>query len=302
MVKSGLPIKGKKIVVAGSGPLLLAVAVYLREHGAQIALICEQASKGALAKFALSLIGQPEKIRQAMAFRRNLQGVPLSTSSWPVAAEGKERIESVTILKAGREQKIACDYLACGFHLVPNTELASLLGCQLKNGYVAVDEFQQTSLSKIFCAGEPTGIGGLELALLDGQIAGLAAAAKNQQAARLFAERKNLRGFARALERAFRLRAELKKLAADETIVCRCEDVRYGRLRNQKSWQAAKLQTRCGMGPCQGRICGSALEFIFGWVPDSPRPPVFPARVQTLAARVVEPLAHNSVSESGGPA
>src|SRR5689334_4510465 len=65
LVKSGLPIKGKRVVVAGTGPLLLAVAAYLRKHGAEIPMICEQASWGRLTKFGMTLLGQPGKITQS---------------------------------------------------------------------------------------------------------------------------------------------------------------------------------------------------------------------------------------------
>ena len=65
-------------------------------------------------------------------------------------------------------------------------------------------------------------------------------------------------------------------------MVCRCEDVTWGQLRPYDSWRAAKLQTRCGMGPCQGRVCGAALAFLRGWTAESVRPPVFPARVDSL--------------------
>ncbi len=86
------------------------------------------------------------------------------------------------------------------------------------------------------------------------------------------------------LETTFKLRDELRRLAAPETFVCRCEDVTYARMAAQSSWRSAKLQTRCGMGPCQGRICGPAAEFLFGWKVDSVRPPIFPARLETLTA------------------
>ena len=166
---------------------------------------------------------------------------------------------------------------------MPNVELQSLLGCRLRNGCVAVDDFQRTSVEGVFCAGEPTGIGGVELAVVEGQIAGLAAANEEARARKLFGERRKGRGFARLLERTFRLRAELSDLPAAETIVCRCEDVAYSRLHEYKTWRAAKLHTRCGMGPCQGRVCGPATEFLFHWTPDSVRPPVFPVRVESMA-------------------
>jgi len=283
MVKSGLPIRGKRVVVAGTGPLLLAVAAYLHKHGAEIPVICEQASWGRLAGFAAGLIGSPAKIAQALQLKRDLSEIPLSANSWPVAAHGSERVESVTVVRGGKLETITCDYLACGFHLVPNTELAILLGCTTRSGYVSVDENQQTSVADVYCAGEPTGIAGIDGSLVEGQIAGLSASGRAVEAKALLSERQKTRRFAARMERAFRLRQELKGLPDAETVICRCEDVRYSRLQQCGSWRAAKLHTRCGMGPCQGRVCGPATQFLFGWTPESVRPPIFPARVESLA-------------------
>ena len=285
MVKSGLPIRGKRIVVAGSGPLLLAVAAYLRQHGGEIPLICEQASWRRLTRFATALIGQPAKIIQALKLNKEITGIPYAANSWPRAAHGHDALERVTVSRAGKPETIECDYLACGFHLVPNTELAALLRCQLRGGYVQVDELQQTTVSGIFCAGEPTGIGGVELSLAEGKIAGFAAGGREADARKLFAARQKFQRFARSLDQAFCLRDELRTLPADDTIVCRCEDVRFSRLEEHTSWRAAKLYARCGMGACQGRICGPAAEFLFRWKPDSVRPPIFPARIENLATR-----------------
>ena len=78
------------------------------------------------------------------------------------------------------------------------------------------------------------------------------------------------------------MRPELKLLADDQTVFCRCEDVTLGRAKGYSSWREAKLQSRCGMGPCQGRVCGAAAKVILGWGMESVRPPVLPARVQSL--------------------
>jgi NADPH-dependent 2,4-dienoyl-CoA reductase/sulfur reductase-like enzyme len=282
LVKSGLPIKGKEVVVAGSGPLLLAVAAYLRKSGAEVLLIAEQASWRRLWRFGLGLLKQPAKIFQAIELKRQLAGVPYLTSCWPVAAHGGEKLESVTLRQGDETWQVSCDYLACGFHLVPNLELAALLGCGVRDGCVRVDEFQETSVPEVYCAGESTGIGGLELSLVEGQIAGYAAGGRLVEARSLFAVRERLQRFADSLNRTFALRDELKTLPEPETIVCRCEDVTFERLRACGSWREAKLQTRCGMGPCQGRVCGAALEFLLDWKPESVRPPVFPARVESL--------------------
>jgi NADPH-dependent 2,4-dienoyl-CoA reductase/sulfur reductase-like enzyme len=283
MVKGGLPIHGKRVVVAGTGPLLLAVADYLRKHGAVISVICEQASWGSLAQFGASLVSWPAKIVQGVRLKVDLGGVPIAANSWPVAAHGQKALERVTVSKAGNIEEIACDYLACGFHLVPNIELPMLLGCSISNGFVQVDKFQETTVPSVFCAGEPTSIGGVESALIEGQIAGLSAAGRKTEARAWFGKRKRARNFAQLLDRTFCLRAELRSLPRPDTLICRCEDVSYARLQQHSSWRSAKLHTRCGMGACQGRICGPATQFLFKWKPDSVRPPVFPARVETLA-------------------
>jgi NADPH-dependent 2,4-dienoyl-CoA reductase/sulfur reductase-like enzyme len=283
MVKGGLRIRGKRVVIAGTGPLLLAVAAYLRKQGAIVPIICEQASWTSLVEFSLSLIMYPRKITQAFQLKRELAGIPLAMNCWPVAADGEQSLESVTVSRNGKLEQLQCDHLACGFHLVPNTELPQLLGCRLDDGYVQVDGYQQTTVESVFCAGEPTSIGGVELSLVEGEIAGLAAAGQPEKARELFPDRERARRFSRMLARTFGLRPELRNLPAMDTIICRCEDVSCSQLRQHSNWRSAKLHTRCGMGACQGRVCGPALQFLFRWSPDSVRPPVFPVRVGSLA-------------------
>ena len=274
LAKSGLPVAGKRVVVAGSGPLLLAVADYLRRHGARVPLVAEQAPRSALLRFAGHLARHPAKLIQAARFA----GLRIETSCWPVSAHPG----GVVLRQGGATWTEACDFLACGFGLIPNTELAALLGCEIHAGGVAVDEFQQTTLGNVYAAGEVTGIGGLDLSLLEGEIAGYAAAGKRDVAGRRFRARRAQRAFAAALDRAYSLRPELQRLAVDDTTVCRCEDVSLGRLRGFNDWREAKLHTRCGMGPCQGRVCGAATSFLWGWRPESVRPPAMPARIETL--------------------
>jgi len=299
MVKCGLPMRGKRVVVAGTGPLLLAVAAYLRKQGAEIPMICEQASWSSLARFGVSLFFHPDKLIQGLLLRKELAGIPFMANSWPLAAHGRKSLENITVSLRGKAETIPCDYFACGFHLLPNIELPLLLGCQIQAGSVRVDDFQETTVSRVFCAGEPTGIGGIELSIVEGQIAGLAAAGRTTEAKQLLGERARARRFANLLERTFRLRPELSRLPLPETIVCRCEDIPHSRLQPHTSWRAAKLHTRCGMGPCQGRICGPAAQFLFGWNPDSVRPPVFPARVENLAVFAGRPEPQHSQTTGG---
>jgi NADPH-dependent 2,4-dienoyl-CoA reductase/sulfur reductase-like enzyme len=297
LVSSGFEVRGKRVLVAGTGPLLLAVAAHLKNDGAQIVCILEQAPTSRLAKFSAGLLSRPRKVLQGLALRAQLARVPYRAGSWPIEAQGREKLTAVRFTDGHNVITENCDLLACGFHLVPNTELAALLGCTIADGVVQVDSHQQTSLAGIYCAGEPTGVAGVDAALLQGEVAGLAAAGLHHRAARLRARRDAEAAFGRAMTRAFALRPELLCLAKPDTVVCRCEDIRFAALQAQASshsgWTEAKLQTRCGMGACQGRVCGPALEAIFGWRNHSIRSPLFPIPV---AAMCSAPLNQNEIS------
>ena len=284
LVKAGLPVQGKRIVVAGSGPLLLAVASQLRNYGASVQMVVEQAGWGSLVGFGLSLGRRPGKLWQALALKVSLGSTPYLPGSWVRAAEGVDQLNRVQIQNGSKTHLVDCDYLALAYGFVPNTELAQLLDCQLSNGFAAVDEYQHSTSRGVFCAGELTGLGGVERSLVEGQIAGYAAGGRDDLARNHFPERERLRQFAKRLNRAFRLRKELRELPDPQTIVCRCEDVRYGECGESDCWRSAKLHLRCGMGPCQGRICGPATQFLFGWKHESIRPPAFPARVSSLVS------------------
>ena len=282
MSQAGWPVAGKRVVVAGTGPLLLAVADALKRHGAHVSLVAEQTPLAKVMRFGLGLWRHPGKLVQGLGVKARLLGVPYRCGCWPLKAEGADRVQHVTLTNGTRTWTEECDYLTCGFHLVPNVELPLLLGCELRAGAVRVNEFQKTTVADVFCAGEPTGVGGAECALVEGQIAGLAAAGLPDQASAFFSQRASWHQFRDALNDTFVLRPELRGLATADTVICRCEEVRREALESFTDWRAAKLHTRCGMGACQGRICGGAAQFLFGWDNDSVRPPAFPVRVGSL--------------------
>ncbi len=283
--KAGWPIEGKRVVVAGSGPLLIAVAAHLKQHGARIGCVVEQAPLGKLAKFSLALPWlAPGKLIQAAGFQWDLLGVRYRTGCWPVAVHGTDCVGSVTFSNGQSTWTKECDYLACAFGLLPNLQWPRLLGCGIEDGGVQVDSLQETTVSGVFCVGEATRIGGVDAALVEGRIAGHAVGGQAAIAKRLFAARRRMQRFAAAMVSTFSLRPELKQLATEETIVCRCEDVTRRQIEEHGNLRSAKLQTRCGMGPCQGRVCHSALQHIYGWQSDSARPPVLPTRVGSLSS------------------
>lgn len=285
LVKAGLPVAGERIVIAGSGPLLLVAAATARQAGARVLRIAEQAGLASVAGFAAQLLRWPGKATQALG----LASARYRTGTRIVSVQGTGRVESVRLHHAGGETEIACERVACGFGLVPNTELGQLLGCALTPDpggarALAVDGLQATSVAGVYAAGECTGVGGSERALAQGRIAGHAAVDNTGAAHHHSPERAHWQAFADQLQRRFALAPSLKTLARPDTLVCRCEDVPQAALATCGSWTEAKLHTRCGMGACQGRVCGAAAQVLFGWTPPAPRPPLSPARVATLAS------------------
>ena len=283
LIKSGLPVRGQRIVLAGSGPLLLAAAASATQAGAQVLRVAEQSPWRQVAAFGAGLLRWPSKLAQAA----RLLHLSYRCDSYVLSAQGQDRIQSVQLRQGAQTYHLDCDRLAVGYGLVPNVELGRLLGCATRrtnlNGLaLQVDAKQATSVPHIFAAGECTGAGGAELAMAEGHMAGQAAVGQRVSGSRL-RRRAHWQNFADRVDKHFALRSELRTLAHSDTLLCRCEDVAYGSVAGCNGWHDAKLHKRCGMGACQGRICGAAAQYLFGWDAPALRPPLTPARVSTLA-------------------
>ena len=283
LVKQGTTFRGKRVVIAGTGPLILPVAASLTDAGARVMMVAEQAPFQAVRDFAISLLAQPETLLQAAMYRLAFLRTPYALGTWVTSATGTDRLTTVTLTNGRTTWSLPCDILCTGYGLVPNVEMARLIGCATSSGNVEVDTRQATSVPGIFAAGEVTGIGGVALAVVEGEIAGAAAAGAARVDSRLVRRRDALRGVARRMERTFAVRAEARALARPDTIVCRCEDVRHAAVASLGDARQAKLYVRAGMGACQGRVCGPALEMLFGWQPGRVRSPLEPARLSTMS-------------------
>jgi NADPH-dependent 2,4-dienoyl-CoA reductase/sulfur reductase-like enzyme len=284
-IKNGLSLQGERIIIAGTGPLLLAVADSVTKAGGKVILLAEQAPMKRLARFASGLWHWPAKVRQSL----RLINRRYRPNSHVVEALGEQRLTAVRVQQGDLVRTIACDRLACGFGLVANIELAMLLGCRIENAAIAVDALQQTSVANLYAAGECTGVGGSELALAEGAIAGYAASGNIVRAQTLLAKRSVWQRFAAAVSQTFVLNPTLKTLGAADTFLCRCEDVTLGEIDAKTGWAAAKLHSRCGMGVCQGKICATAARHLFDWPLPQPRVPLTPARLETLALLAPHP-------------
>jgi heterodisulfide reductase subunit A-like polyferredoxin len=129
----------------------------------------------------------------------------------------------------------------------------------------------ETSVAGIYVAGEIAGIGGVHAALAEGTLAGLSAARRLGRSVSDSAviaakrDRERHRRFAGLVADVFAIKPRVLDLIADDTLVCRCEEVPARDVRNAAlDWGAnvnfVKGVTRCGMGYCQGRVCGSLVE------------------------------------------
>ena len=282
LMKAGVNVRGQRVIVAGTGPLLLPVAALAARSGAHVVLVGEQAQRRAVRRFVLSLWRSPARVAAAVRYRAAFASAPYRTDTWVVRARGTRHVEEAVISVGSTTRTVRCDLLCVGYGLTAATELARLLGCATSGNAVIVDDRQRTTLPGVYCVGESTGIAGAEAALLEGTLAALTVVDRTPPRPLLQRVRAQHQ-FARMMEAAFALRHELRALADADTTVCRCEDVTFAAVARHDNARDAKLQTRAGMGSCQGRVCGPALRHLFGWEHDTVRPPLVPAGVAALA-------------------
>ncbi|MGW0705590.1 FAD/NAD(P)-dependent oxidoreductase [Streptomyces sp. NPDC002643] len=294
MVKGGLVVPGRTAVVAGTGPLLLPVATGLAAAGVTVAALVESTDPKALVRRGAGLLGRPDKLVEGAGYavelvRRRVRTLVRHTV---VEAHGEDRLEAVTVaaldaegrVRGGSERRIACDTLAVGHGMLPHTDLAESLGCRIDSGVrgahgigVWVDDEQRTDVPGVWAAGETTGVGGAVLSLAEGHIAGRSAAVRLRGRvpdARDWAgaaeSRRALREFFGALDSVCVPPAGWVEQVTDGTVVCRCEEVTAGVVREAVGGLGAgdvrtvKLLTRAGMGWCQGRMCGAAVAGVAG--------------------------------------
>lgn len=289
-IKAGMQVKNKKIVIAGTGPLLLACAQTATKAGADVVFIAEQSHYRNVQRFAFALWRWPHKILQALS-------MPMQRyrpNSFVIRAQGEQQLQSVVVQTAKGTQEIPCDYLACGYGMIANTRMATLFHCKINEHAIAVNNQQQTSQAHIFAAGECTGFGGSELSIIEGQIAGFAATGNTTQIQQLQRKKAHDQRFANLLQQTFQLRPEVKKLAKPDTIFCRCEDVSFAEVAHRRNWRDAKMHTRCGMGACQGRTCSAMAACLFQWQAPTAKTPLSPTRAHDLIEILAQsnPLDH----------
>lgn len=312
MLKAG-GIVADGAVLAGSGPLLLLIASQMLAAGARIEAIVETTPTsnymGALAYLPRALRGA-DYLRKGIAMTAVLRraGIPWYKGAHGLRAVGADKVESLHFTAGGKAREVACKLLLLHQGVVPNVQITRSLG--LEHDWDAMqrawrpraDEWGETTLDGIFVAGDSAGIVGAKASAIQGRLAALRAAdARAGEAVRLrraLARELAIRPF---LDRFYRPAMEFLR-PGDGTIVCRCEEVLAGQIRDHVRIgclgpNQAKAYSRAGMGPCQGRVCGLTVsEIIAGARGVSPgevgyyriRPPIKPVTIGELAALAAE--------------
>lgn len=323
---------GDRVVVAGAGPFLLPVAQSVAATGSRVVAVLEAnrmlpLMRGWLAR-PWQLLGAAGKgVELAEYLSGHLRHrIPYRLGHTVIAAHGTDRVESVTTARlddnwapiAGTEKTIAVDAVCVSHAFTPRLELAIAAGCDLTaDRFVRVDDTQLTSVAGVYAAGEITGIGGVDLAMAEGELAGHHAAGRVESLPKAARRRRVFSGFAARIDAAHRIRGGWTGWLTESTIVCRCEEVEYGALCStatataSQSLRSLGLSTRAGLGICQGRICGRTIEELLsakapgaaltdGKMSDR-RPIAIPIRIGELAAIAQQPtnIPHPSDTPQG---
>lgn len=263
-------VAGKAIVVSGTGPFLLPVATALAKSGAHVEIIEAQSPLRWLLS-PLALLLNPGKFPELIHYASAIVRLKIKVSFGSAVTEYKDGVAQVSQVRSNLSirkknvRSIKADVVATGWGFLPDVTLGGILGCaQTLDGdetvVFKVDSEQRSSAQNIWVAGEATGIGGADLALAEGAIAGLSAAGSRIPAG-LRWKRFTKRLFAKALQRSYPVGRGWQEWLRDETVICRCEEVCSQEVIESvqelgaEDARTSKLFTRAGMGLCQGRIC-----------------------------------------------
>ncbi len=315
LLKANAMSPGRRVVVAGCGPLLVAVAAKLAGAGIEVAAVVDLASRTEWLAALPSLGRRPALLAQGLGWTAALarRRIPVLFRHTVLKVEGAGAVRRVRIGSVdadgkpdGRSERwMDCDALAVGHGLSPSSDIPRLLHAAhefdaASRGWVpTLDPAGRTSIRGLYAAGDGAGVRGAFPAALAGRIAGRAAAIDAGRTVagirRLQHAYRRATRFADAISRLTRFRPGMLDAIPDGTVVCRCEDVTRAEIEaaitaGAREVNQLKSFTRCGMGPCQGRSCGEAAAELMArhlgsraaagrW---TMRPPLHPVPLEDL--------------------
>ena len=272
---------GERVVFAGSGPLLYLVAYQYAKAGADVVAVLDSSPFSAQARALPGLLAQPVTLAKGLYYRAWLtaHGVSVHQGASLSRIDGERRVQSLKWRNAKGEQALDCDAVAFAHGLRSETQLADLLGCEfawsaLNRAWLPLrDHAGRSSVPGVYLAGDGAGIMGADAAEMAGERAALALLEDigylidPQRCTELEQSLKRIGHFRQGLERAFAFPEDWAADAADNLMICRCEEVSVGDIRQvvgEGHWEINRVKAHCrvGMGRCQGRMCGAAAAEI----------------------------------------
>jgi len=291
LLKSSGVVPSGKIVLAGSGPLLWLAASRLAEAKAEISAVLETVN---LSNYLKALPHLPLALKSSGYLLKGLQMKSLVSKARievisgvaDLRAEGTEELQYLHFKYRKKCKTIEVDTLLLHEGVVPNIQLSSHMGCkhdwnELQNyWYPVMDEWGNTSIDGVAVAGDSGIVAGAKVAEASGHLAGLEASyqlgmiSRNQrdEDSAIFRKKIKQHNAVRPfLEHLYPPNQAVRVPKNNSTLICRCEEVTVGQIRKSVELGAldlngAKAYTRCGMGPCQGRMCGLAAAGIIAEV------------------------------------
>ena len=272
---------GERVVFAGSGPLLYLVAYQYARAGAKVVAVLDSSPFSAQVRALPGLLAQPATLAKGLYYRAWLtaRGIAVHQGASLSRLDGERRVQSLQWHDASGEYTLDCDAVAFAHGLRSETQLADLLGCEfawnaLNRAWLPRrDHAGRSSVPGIYLAGDGAAIMGADAAEMAGERAALALLEDSgyctdpQRCTQLEQALERIGRFREGLERAFAFPERWAADAADNLMICRCEEVSAGDIRRvvgEGHWEVNRVKAHCrvGMGRCQGRMCGTAAAEI----------------------------------------
>ncbi|MCK5353991.1 MAG: NAD(P)/FAD-dependent oxidoreductase [Methyloprofundus sp.] len=318
LFKSAGVVPSDGVVLAGSGPLLLLLAWQYMQAGVKVKAMLDMTPLAnpvlAMPKLPRALLAH-HYLTKGLVYQKDLKRAGVSTKMGvsDLRAIGEGELQAVHYRYLGREHKIETGLLMTHFGVIPHIWLTQAAGCQHKWDSSQQcwrpkhDQWGNTSIPGIIVAGDGAGINGAKSAEHAGRLAALQAlfalgllsqTERDQQSVnerKLMQAERHIRPF---LEAYFAIPKSVLATADKDTIVCRCEEINAGQIReavanSHDDSNQVKYLSRCGMGACQGRQCANAVAHIVADASGQAvsanshfrgRPPVAPLTLQQLAS------------------
>ncbi|MBX2868491.1 MAG: (2Fe-2S)-binding protein [Acidiferrobacterales bacterium] len=321
LLKSQAMLPASEPVLAGSGPLLLLLAAQYLNAGLRVQGIVDTTPKSRYLESIRYLPGAmtaPRPLFKGLSLLKQIRnaGIPLYRGASNLLASGDSQVRQLSFHCAGKRHRIDTQIVLPHQGVVPQLQLVKLAGCELtylhrqQSWSATVDKYGEGSVENTYIAGDGQQINGAELAVIAGKMSGLQVLRKlekidlstfERRVKPLIKAKNKIEKARRFIDAIFRPSEELNT-PSDDTMICRCEEITAGAVREIAKLgcqgpNQVKAFGRCGMGPCQGRFCESTVAALIAEVQDRcisevgyyrVRPPIKPITLGQLGNAVIE--------------